>query len=120
MNSVYFARCGAYVKIGFSSWPEQRAKYIHHCDALQAPDDLDRMSRKPAELLRVIPNCLMKDERALHDLFAEFRAVGEWFHATDEFLRRVADLEYVTVREQRAMARRERARLKVAQLTPSP
>ncbi len=117
MNSVYFARCGAYVKIGFSYRPEQRIKHLFNGSLLAVPDDLDR-SAKP-ELLRVIPDCIMKDERAMHERFARFRAVGEWFRATDELLREIAHLDdYVTVRQQRLEARRRRRAAKAAAASP--
>lgn len=115
-NSVYFARCGRYVKIGFSYRPQQRIKHLFNGAGLQMPDDIE--SWREVELLRVIPDCIVKDERALHMRFAAFHACGEWFHATDEFLRQVGQLDdYVTVRQQRLERRRRRM---AAKITASP
>lgn len=42
-------------------------------------------SPEPLEVLAVVPGGL-SEERALHDRFAEHRAVGEWFHPRRELL----------------------------------
>lgn len=105
MSKVYFAHCGQYVKIGFSSYPERRARRMFGGSILTVPADLD--TSQPVHLLRVIAECIVKDERALHDRFAEYRAAGEWFRATDDLLAQIADLDYTPIRKLRNRARRE-------------
>lgn len=105
MAYVYFARCGQYVKIGFSSWPEHRVKNLLN-GSVHLPADLDRS--QPVELIQVIGDCISRDERDLHKMFAEFRVEGEWFRASEVFMHRVMTLDYTTVRVQRLERRRQR------------
>jgi hypothetical protein len=117
-SQVYFARCGAYVKIGFSSFPSKRIQSIGPASPLIRPDDIDWSAK--VELLRVIPDCIMKDELALQQQFAPFHAVGEWFHATEDCLRQIAALEgYVTIHQQRLQrSRARRTAAKAKAVTP--
>ena len=89
--SVYFARVGRYVKVGYSRNPAQRIRQIQRAN-LVAPEDLDRSA--PVELLRVIPGNSLHETEA-HCALAEFHAAGEWFHAEPELL---AHLPLMTTR----------------------
>lgn len=108
---VYFAACGAYVKIGYTSAPvANRLVSIRNGDRLIRPDDLDR--RLPVALIHKIPGCVMRDERRIHGLFAAHHVVGEWYALTPAFLRHLAGLRYITYRETCLNFRRARADLK--------
>lgn len=91
-HHVYFARVGAYVKIGHSGNVRNRLYCIKRAKGWR-PDDLDQAA--PVELLRTIPGCTVDDEGTIHFLLWEHNAVGEWFHATPELLAAVEALEYV-------------------------
>jgi hypothetical protein len=106
---VYFAACGKYVKIGFTSAPVAKriASLPGKC---RTPADFD-----PADtvwLLDSIPGCVMRDERRLHDLFAAHRAAGEWHYMSPAFLSQLSELRYVTYAEELANLRRVRADLR--------
>lgn len=91
MNSVYFARFGDCVKIGFSSHPETRYKQL---GKITYPDDFDHSAA--GELVLVIPFCRMRDERNLQMLFGNHWAIGEWFHWTPAFRFQMETMQYVT------------------------
>lgn len=109
---VYFAACGRYVKIGFTTTLVQKRLDALLQGRLVRPVDLD-----PADtiwLLHSIPGCVMRDERRLHKLFAAHRDVGEWFRMTPAFLNHLERLQYVTYRAELLAFRRARASLKAA------
>ncbi len=107
MNSVYFARFGDYVKIGFSSNPAHRLKAM--TTGVILPDDLDPAT--PGELVMVIPFCRVRDERNLHQLFMRHRAAGEWFHWTPEFEHQMRTMQFVTHATRQKWLRKVRADL---------
>ena len=73
--SVYFARVGEYVKIGYSRNPVTRVQRLRSDDTAR-PDDLDKTA--PVELLAVVPGG--RDlERALQEVLVGLRECGEWF-----------------------------------------
>lgn len=106
---VYFAVCGRYVKIGYSSGDlEKRLKSLPR--GVICPADLD--STAPIELVHAIPGCLVRDERRIHGLFAAYRAEGEWFHYNARFIHHLGRLQYVTYKQGLANFRRARAELR--------
>jgi hypothetical protein len=108
---VYFIACGPYVKIGYTSQPvEKRMQHLLSRSKLTCPDDLDR--NDPLWLVHSIPGCVMRDERRIHGLFAAHRVAGEWFRFDVEFVKHLADLEYVTYAEGLLHFRRARADFK--------
>jgi hypothetical protein len=112
---VYFARCGEYVKIGFSHDPEQRLKCLQssvHRGSGIVPDDIDR--NRPLELIHLIPGCRMRDERIIHGLFHMHAAAGEWFRYDLAFQRHLAALDYITCHERQLAIRDARAAARLA------
>lgn len=71
IGKVYFARSGAYMKIGHSRDVNKRIKAIN----TSAPERV--------ELMMVIPGTA-EDEKRLHKRFQHLRSNGEWFHFTGE------------------------------------
>lgn len=110
-GSVYFARCGQYVKIGYCSG-DLSARLRHLPRGVICPDDLDRS--RPVELIHEIPGCVIRDERRIHGLFAAYREAGEWFRYDARFIWHLSRLRYVTYAETLLNARRYRAALKAA------
>lgn len=95
MSSVYFARFGDYVKIGFSSRPERRLEQIGRADKhIAYPADFDH--EQPGELVLVIPFCRMRDERNMQLLFARHWVSGEWFRWSPEFRHQMTTMQFVT------------------------
>lgn len=94
MNSIYFARVGDYVKIGFSCNPQRRVKTLHGKGRLRRPEDLDQ--RIQPELILVIPFCRIRDERNMHLLFARHWVVGEWFRWSPAFDHQMRTMRFVT------------------------
>jgi hypothetical protein len=117
MNQVYFLQVGDYVKIGYSYRPEHRARTILNGSQLLRPDDIDRHAERV--LLRTLPNCECKDERAIHAMFADSRVVGEWFRNSPALRRMIADLDYTPIADQLRAAARAR-RLAKAHPTAAP
>lgn len=112
MSYVYFIECSGYVKIGFSYRPEHRMQSLFASGKLLRPADMD--IAKERTLLHTIPDCLIKDERRLHAVFAEYHETGEWFRATPMFYRDLLALDYETITQERARLRRERRQAKEA------
>lgn len=108
---VYFAACGKYVKIGYTSQAvDQRIKSLP--GKVKVPADFD-----PADtvwLLGAIPGCITRDERRLHDLFAPHHVEGEWFYMSPDFLGQFESLRYLTYAAERLAFRRARADLRRA------
>lgn len=109
---VYFAACGKYVKIGFTT--QKPAKRIASLPGnVKVPVDFD-----PADtiwLMHSISGCVMRDESRLHGLFLQHHAGrGEWFNLTPTLLEQLVNLQYVTYTEQLLAARRARADLRRA------
>ena len=74
--SVYFARAGEYLKIGYSKDPRQRIRTLRcHKDSIR-PTGLDDAA--PVELVAVIDGN-RDTERILHRVFAGLRECGEWY-----------------------------------------
>jgi hypothetical protein len=71
---IYFIRFGDRVKIGYSTDPASRIRVLPH-----------------EEVIGVIRGT-RADERAWHDLLADFHVVGEWFTATPEVLASLAQV----------------------------
>lgn len=108
-GSVYFAACGKYVKIGFTSKPP--AKRIASLPGkVKVPADFDRADT--IWLMRSIPGCVMRDESRMHSLFLRHHAEGEWFNLTPSFLAQLTGIQYVTYHEERRAMRRARADLR--------
>lgn len=103
---VYFAACGKYVKIGYTTQPPaKRLKGLP--GKVVVPADFDAADE--IWLLHSIPGCVMRDERRIHGLFAQHRAEGEWFYMSVAFITQLADLRYVTYRQECLNFRRARA-----------
>ena len=106
---VYFAACGQYVKIGYSSGNlEARLKALPR--GVLCPSDLD--ATRPIELIHAIPGCVMRDERRLHGLFDAYRVEGEWFRFDTAFAEHLSLLQYVTYKQSLINFRRARAELR--------
>lgn len=86
--TVYFARVGDFIKVGFSTNPVNRVQRIKSDDCAK-PLDLDRSS--PVELLRVVPGDVEHEQMA-HDALSDFRVCGEWFVAEPALLEYVGSL----------------------------
>lgn len=71
VSCVYFIRCGQHVKIGTTTQGARR-----RFASMQLPPS--------AELVAVIPNFGVEEEHALHQMFAEQHARGEWFTSCPE------------------------------------
>lgn len=84
--TIYFALVGQHVKVGFSNSVETRLRCIKY-DSLEKPEGFD--SRAPVEVLRLAPG-EGRTERHVHEALSDFRAVGEWFHATPQCLAAIA------------------------------
>lgn len=108
---VYFAACGKYVKIGFTSQVVKK-RIASLPGKIKLPADFDRADT--VWLMHSIPGCVMRDESRLHGLFLRHHAEGEWFNLTLAFIAQLADLEYLTYREERLAMRRARADLRRA------
>lgn len=110
---VYFAARGRHVKIGYTSKPVQhRLEQLRKNETI-APADLDLTQE--LHLIYLITDCVMRDERRLHGLFAAHRAAGEWFHLNDAFIDHLAGLRYVTYKQGLLNLRRAKAEIKRAQ-----
>lgn len=108
-GAVYFAACGKYVKIGFTT--QSSAKRIKSLPGrIRVPADFD--AADSIWLMHSIPGCVMRDESRLHGLFLRHHAEGEWFNLTPTFLEQLTGLDYVTYREERLSLRRARAQLR--------
>lgn len=108
-GTVYFAACGKYVKIGFTTQPP--AKRIASLPGkVKVPVDFDRADT--VWLMHAIPGCVMRDESRLHSLFLRHHAEGEWFNLTPALLEQLVGLQYVTYREELLAFRRARADLR--------
>jgi hypothetical protein len=77
---VYAVRFGGYVKIGSTTDPASRLRGLP--GTILKPDDLDTADVEP---LCAVPGSA-ETERLLHLMWAPFRAIGEWFHATDHIV----------------------------------
>lgn len=106
---VYFAACGRYVKIGFTSQPVE-ARLATLPGKIIVPDDLD--AADGVWLVTSIPNCVIRDERRLHGLFAAYHVKGEWYDMTPAFLNQLAGMEYVPYKVILLRLRRARAALR--------
>jgi hypothetical protein len=63
---IYFVRCGEFVKIGFSTWPEYRMQFL----AVYNPI--------PCTLIASFPGTY-QDEARVHRYARQFKHRGEWF-----------------------------------------
>lgn len=77
---VYAVRFGEYVKIGSTTDPASRLRGLP--GTILKPSDLDTTDVEP---LCAVPGNA-ETERLLHLMWVTFRAVGEWFHATDHIV----------------------------------
>lgn len=78
---IYFARCGEYIKIGFTRGkPQQRLKGLSTANPL------------PVELVATAPGG-QDLERELHQRFSAFHWSGEWFVFSDQIREYIASLE---------------------------
>jgi hypothetical protein len=80
--SVYFAKVGDYIKIGYSADPASRMTTVTRNGT--RPDDIQYGTR--AELLGWIPGD-RKRETWLHRRFAEHHVAGEWFRIDADNIR---------------------------------
>lgn len=81
--SVYFIRCGGYVKIGASRSPDTRVEAIRTIGGVLAPYLLDLTA---AELIATESGGFTR-EKALHARFKHLRHTGEWFTEGAELTR---------------------------------
>lgn len=81
-HCVYFVRVDTRIKIGWSSWPEQRAKALRGELLGYLPFD----ERCNGTLEKKGTQC--RHERVVHDLWKHLRIEGrgEWFRQDDELL----------------------------------
>lgn len=93
-GSVYFAKVGEFVKIGYASNPYQRMKGLLAGGQLILPVDLDD-SLEP-ELILVVPFCRMRDERNMQLLFSNHWVVAEWFRWSPAFRHQMRHMSFVT------------------------
>lgn len=107
MSDVYFMRMGAFVKIGISCNPAQRAKTLLGGNKLILPDGLDASA--PVEILRLIHGCRRRDERNMQLLFGAYWVEGEWFRWSPAFRFQMETVQFVTHAERLIALRRARA-----------
>jgi len=79
LGVIYFIQSGERIKIGHTTDLGRRLKEIPH----------DRV-------LAAIPGSLTDEKRA-HAAFAEFRDIGEWFHAEPGLLHGIATMRFSTL-----------------------
>jgi hypothetical protein len=109
---VYFLACGRYVKIGYTSRDiSTRIANLRNPQSRAIMPD-DHEPHLPWRVVRLIPGCIMRDERRIHGLFAAHHAVGEFYHLTPELIAHIGRLDYRTDREVLAEFRRARRELK--------
>jgi N6-adenosine-specific RNA methylase IME4 len=72
LREVYVARNGDRMKIGFSSWPDQRIENL-------------RVGSPGLELIRRFPGDA-RNEKRLHETLRNYSVGGEWFACSDETL----------------------------------
>jgi hypothetical protein len=80
--AVYFARSGAYMKIGYSADPTQRVATI--TTAGTRPDDVPYAA--DAQLFGWIPGDRIRESQ-VHRCFSQDRVAGEWFYLSDAPIR---------------------------------
>ena len=108
---VYFATCDRYVKIGYSSAARLETRFKSMFSGrLIVPADIDKS--QPLRVIATIEDCISRDEKRIHGLFAQHHAVSEWFHLTPGFIRQLGALQYVTDAEIKRRFRAARADLK--------
>lgn len=84
---VYFLRCGDFVKIGFSTKPEARIRYLQTA----TPFNFELVGRHPGT---------RHHEKQLHKIFASLRHRHEWFLAHEAILQVARDgLPSMDIRE---------------------
>ena len=87
--SVYFLRCGDYIKIGYSAAPHMRLRQIKSDDGTKRPSDIDCAS---TVLVQTEPGGFNR-ERELHAKFAHLRHTGEWFTEAPELTDYIRNIE---------------------------
>jgi hypothetical protein len=87
-TSVYFIRCGGYVKIGASRSPDTRLEAIRTIGGVRAPFLLDLSG---AEMIATEPGGFTR-EKALHAHFKHLRHTGEWFTESPELTKYIDSL----------------------------
>lgn len=93
-GTVYFARVGDFVKIGYASNPYRRVETLLNGTRLILPEGLDQ-SIAPS-LILVVPFCRVRDERNMQLLFANHWVVGEWFRWSPAFEEQMRGMSFVT------------------------
>jgi hypothetical protein len=86
--SVYFIRCGGYVKIGASRSPSARLESIRTVGGVLAPFLLDLSG---AEMIATEPGGFTR-EKALHARFKHLRHTGEWFSEAPDLTKYIDSL----------------------------
>jgi hypothetical protein len=86
--TVYFFRCGRYIKIGYSIDPLKRLRAIRAGDGTRAPDEIDSAL---AVLVQTEPGGFGR-ERDLHAKFSHLRHTGEWFTEAPELTQYIESL----------------------------
>lgn len=76
---IYFIRCGKYIKIGYSSNPEQRLKELQ----VGNPHKLKLVNTMPGD---------SKTELSLHKLYDSKRVHGEWFRYEGDLKRSIISI----------------------------
>lgn len=75
--SVYFAKVGRYIKVGYSANPERRVRNLFQsATRYGAPRDIS--AQTPRELLAAVDGTKDSETRA-HASLGDFRVMGEWF-----------------------------------------
>lgn len=98
LGQVYFITDGEFIKIGFSTNPEDRLRSIQTGYS------------RPLSLLGVIHHQTQHDERIYHVAFKESRVRGEWFRFDEKIVNHLRKIEarQNTPREVAARARARR------------
>lgn len=86
--SVYFFRCGNFVKIGFSVSPHMRLRQIQYGDGTKFPSEIDC---RLASLIATESGGSAR-EKELHAKFAHLRHTGEWFTEAPELTEYIESL----------------------------
>lgn len=91
-RKIYYLMSDMYIKIGSSSDPLARVRFIRSgSDTSEMPGDVDFEN---LECIGWHPGSL-RDEKRLHEHFSPYRAAGEWYNKTPELELEVRKLVYI-------------------------
>lgn len=88
IGPVYFFRCGAYIKIGYSVNPRTRMNQLRNGDKTKCPEGIDR---KAIVLVETEPGGRGR-EYELHRQFKHLHHWGEWFTEAPELTEYIESL----------------------------